>query len=670
MAKAPQTPKERIEALRAEIEEHNRLYYVENAARISDTAFDKKLAELKTLEEAYPRFASKDSPTQKVGESLTQGFKSFQHRVPMLSLDNTYSAEELRDFDARVSKTLGHAPAEGYSVELKIDGLAIALHYEKGSLVRGVTRGDGVKGDDVSDNLRTVKVIPKKLEGKAPAYLEVRGEIYMPVKQFESMNAARRRDGLPEFANPRNAASGSLKMIDPREVAKRPLAAYVYALGHVEPNPWSSHSACLDNLDRLGLPVSDQRRLCKNMDQVLEEVERWDKKRHDLPFQVDGLVVKVNLFEEQQILGATNKSPRWAIAFKYPAGQAETELLGIEASVGRTGVITPVALLKPVLLAGSTIARASLYNADQLKALDARKGDRVAIEKGGEVIPKVVAVIPQKGKKRSKPWVFPKKCPVCEGPVERLEGMAAHRCANPLCPAKTLGRLIHYGSRDAMDIEGCGPARIEQLLQAQLIETPADLYKLKKEQIMELERQGERSAENLVAGIAASKGRSLSRLVFALGIPQIGERAAQSLAREFSSLEEIMKADEARLKKLGDFGPVAAASLIEFFSRPDSKRLIAALAKAGVNMRRLKEEEASSSDLDGKTFVFTGELASMTRQEAENAIRKLGGKASGSVSVKTSYVVAGEAAGSKLKNAQKLGVPVLDEAAFQKLIKK
>lgn len=662
------SPKGRIEELRAEIEEHNRRYYDLAKPSISDPAYDKLVKELEALEAAYPKFAKKDSPTQKVGESTSKGFASFKHLVPMLSLDNTYSAEDLRAFDARVAKTLGR-PCSGYSVELKIDGLAVALHYENGKFKTGVTRGDGEKGDDVTENLATVKSVPSTLKGKAPAYLEVRGETYFPVKVFEAMNAARRKEGLPEFANPRNAASGSLKMIDSDEVAKRGLAVFVYALGKVEPRPWESHDETLKALKAMGLPVNAEQKTCKDIDAVLKEVGRWQDGREELPYEVDGLVIKVNSFEEQSILGATNKSPRWAIAYKFPAGQAETELLDIEASVGRTGVITPVAILKPVRLAGSTISRASLYNAEQLAELDARVSDHVIIEKGGEVIPKVVSVVASKRKKNASAWKFPSKCPVCGGAVEGSEGMVARRCVNLLCPAQRLGRLEHYASRDAMDIEGCGPSRLEQLLEARLIETPADLYKLKKEQVMELERQGERSAENLIAGIDASKKRGLGRLIYALGIPQIGERAADSLAKKYRDLDELMAAGEEDLKKVPDFGPVAAASLRDYFGRKEARQLLSALKKAGVNTKRLKDEEQGGSKFEGQTFVFTGEMKSMGRSEAEAEVRKNGGKASGSVSAKTSYVVAGEGAGSKLKNAQKLGVKVLDEAQFLKLLK-
>ena len=673
-AKKPsaKSPQERILELRQQLEHHNRLYYDQSAPEISDSAYDRLMAELKSLEEAFPKFASKDSPSQKVGGSIAKGFAQFKHRLPMLSLDNTYSADDVMAFSQRVAKTLGAAPKDGYSLELKIDGLAIALHYEKGALARGVTRGDGVEGDDVSANLRMVSDVPQKLKSgpKAPpAYLEVRGEAYLPLKAFEAINASRRKAGEPEFANPRNVASGTLKMLDAEEVRHRKLSVFVYALGFVEPMPWDRHTDCLDALKALGLPVNPERRRCADIGAVLKEIQRWEGLKDKLPYEVDGLVIKVNSFEEQAILGSTNKSPRWAIAYKFPAGQAETQLLDIEASVGRSGVITPVAILKPVHLAGSTIARASLYNADQLTALDARVGDTVVIEKGGEVIPKVVRVVIKKGAKRKAAWKFPKACPVCKGKVERAEGMVAWRCMNLLCPAQRAGRLEHYCSRAGMDIEGCGPARLEQLVDAKLIEDPAGLYKLTKEQVMALERQGEKSAENLIAGIAASKKQTLARLIYALGIPQIGERAAESLVQEFASLDDIIKADAEQLKKVPDFGPVAAASLADYFSRKEIKSLLARLAKAGVNMRRLKEEEPSGSKFAGKTFVFTGEMKSLGRQEAENIVRKNGGKASGSVSAKTHYVVAGEAAGSKLKNAQKLGVPVLTEGEFLKMAK-
>ncbi len=661
------TPKSRAAALRKEIARHDELYYQKSAPVISDQAYDALLSELRALEEAHPELATPDSPTQTVREKPSAGFKAFRHPRPMLSLDNTYSDEDLRAFDERVRKVLKRERVD-YVVELKIDGLAVALHYEGGAFKVGATRGDGVQGDDISANLRTLKDLPLKLKGKAPAKLELRGEVYLDHAGFERINGERAAAEEPLFANPRNAAAGSLKMKDPAEVARRPLRLFLYTLGGAEPNPWRSHSQFLGSLKGLGVPHDGHYKACAGIDAVLAQCAHWERERASLGFAIDGLVVKVDGYEEQAVLGATNKSPRWAIAYKFKAGQAETTLNGIEASVGRTGVITPVALLEPVKLAGSTIARASLYNAEQLAALDARPGDRVLIEKGGEVIPKVVAVLKEKRTGKEKAWKFPSACPACGEATVQDEGMVAVKCPNLLCPAQVAGRLEHWAKRDAMDIEGLGPAVVEQLLAAKLVQDVAGLYGLTPLDIAGLERQGAQSAANLIDGIEASKQRPLGRLLYALGIPGVGERGAESLAKHFKSLEAVMEADDAALMKVPDFGPVAAKAVRAFFKAKQAKALVKKLVKAGLNTRLLKEEQAASAELDGKTFVFTGELAGFSRDEAEAEVRKRGGKASGSVSAKTSYVVAGEAAGSKLAKAKKLGVPVLDEAAFKALI--
>lgn len=661
--------KSRIAALRKEIAKHDELYYQKAAPKISDQAYDALLSELKALEAAHPELISPDSPTQTVREKPSAGFKAFKHPRPMLSLDNTYSEEDLRAFDERVRKVLKRERVD-YVVELKIDGLAVALHFEDGAFKAGATRGDGVQGDDISVNLRTLKDLPLKLKGKAPARLELRGEVYLDHAGFERINKERAVDDEPLFANPRNAAAGSLKMKDAAEVAKRPLRLFLYTLGGAEPNPWTSHSQFLAALKGFGVPHDTHYKACAGIDAVLKQCALWEKKRAELGFDIDGLVIKVDDYEGQAILGVTNKSPRWAIAYKFKAGQAETTLNGIEASVGRTGVITPVALLEPVKLAGSTIARASLYNAEQLAELDARPGDRVLIEKGGEVIPKVVAVLKEKRTGKEKAWKFPVACPVCGEATVQDEGMVAVKCPNLLCPAQVSGRLEHWAKRDAMDIEGLGPAVVEQLLAAKLVQDVAGLYSLTPLDIAGLERQGAQSAANLIDGIEASKKRPLGRLLYGLGIPGVGERGAESLAKHFKSLEAVMDADDAALMKVPDFGPVAAKAVRSFFKAKQAKALVKRLVKAGLNTQLLKEEQAASAELEGKTFVFTGELGAFSRDEAEAEVRKRGGKASGSVSAKTSYVVAGDAAGSKLKKAQKLGVPVLDEAGFKKLIGK
>ena len=660
--------RQRAKALRAEILEHDQHYYQQALPLISDQDYDRLMAELKALEAEHPSLAAADSPTQRVGERASAGFAAFRHRVPMLSLDNTYSLEDLEAFDQRVRKTLKRDEV-GYCVELKIDGLAVALHYEQGALARGVTRGDGESGDDITANLRTLRGVPARLKGRAPALLEVRGEVYLPRQALSLLNARRAEQGQPLFANCRNAAAGSLKLLDPAEVARRPLALFCYGLGAAEGAAFKSQEGFLDRLKAWGLPVNPHRQACRGIRQVFELVQRWNSLRPNLGYDTDGLVVKVDSLEEQQILGTTGKSPRWAIAYKFSAGQAETTLLGIEASVGRSGVVTPVALLEPVSLGGSVISRASLYNADQLQALDARAGDRVLVEKGGEVIPKVAAVLKDKRPAGSKPWAFPSHCPACGEALLRLEGMVAFRCPNPGCPAQVCGRLEHFASRDAMDIEGLGQALVEQLVAKGLVRAPSDLYRLDAAALTGLERMGERSAENLLAGLEASKRRGLGRLLHGLGIPQVGERAADSLAQAFGSLQALKAAGEAQLLKVPDFGPATAAAVLAFFGRREVAKELKALEAAGLNTILLDEERPSGSALEGKTFVFTGELKGFTREQAEAEVRKRGGKASASVSAKTSFVVAGPEAGSKLKKAQSLGVPVLDEAAFSALLK-
>ena len=659
--------RDRIKDLRQQISYHDQLYYQKSAPKISDQAYDALMAELKKLEVEHPTLVTPDSPSQAVREKPTQGFKSFKHKKPMLSLDNTYSEEDLRAFDERVCKVLKRDNVD-YVVELKIDGLAVSLHYKAGIFLTGSTRGDGVSGDEISANLKTLKTLPLRLTGNVPEILELRGEVFLGHKAFESINRQREKADQPLFANPRNAAAGSLKMVDPADVAKRPLQIFLYTLGNAEPNPFSSHSQFLKMLTEWNVPHDGHWKKASGIEAVLKLTEYWEKKRRELDFDIDGLVVKVDDYESQAILGATNKSPRWAIAFKFKAGQAETSLLDIEASVGRTGVITPVAILAPVKLAGSTIARASLYNIDQLQALDARVGDRVMIEKGGEVIPKVVAVLKDKRTGKEKVWVFPKVCPACGGETSRDEGMVALRCQNILCSAQVSGRLEHWAKRDAMDIEGLGPAVVDQLLKAKLLQDVSGLYSLTTRDLNRLERQGEKSSENLLLGIQASKGRPLGRLIFGLGIPGVGERGAESLARHFGSLEAVTEAEEDVLKQVADFGPIAAKAVHSFFRQRSAKALVARLKKAGLNMTLLAEEKPASGELDGKTFVFTGELDSYSREQGEAEVRKRGGKASSSVSAKTSFVVAGLAAGSKLKNALKLGVPVLDETGFKKLL--
>jgi len=666
-AEVPEAALGRARALRAEIARHDEAYYQKSAPTISDQAYDALVAELKSLETAHPALVSPDSPTQKVREKPTQGFQPFRHLRPLLSLDNTYNEEDLRAFDERVRRVLGRDEVV-YVVELKIDGLAVALHYENGEFRAGATRGDGETGDDITANLRTIGDLPLRLKGDPPERLELRGEVYLDHAGFAGINARREAEGEALFANPRNAAAGSLKLLDPQAVARRPLRLFLYTLGGAEPRPWRTHTEFLESLPGLGVPHDRHWRRCVGIGAVLELCAEWEEGRKALPFDIDGLVLKVDAYDDQAVLGATAKSPRWAIAYKFRTGQAETTLLGIEASVGRTGVITPVALLEPVRLGGSTISRASLYNADQLAALDARIGDRVLVEKGGEVIPKVAAVLVDRRKGGEIPWSLPERCPVCGGETGKDEGEVALRCRNPLCPAQVAGRLEHWARRDAMDIEGLGPAVVDQLLKAGLVRDVADLYLLTPLLLAGLERHGEKSAANLMEGIDASRRRPLARLLFALGIPGIGERSASALARRFGSLEALAKASEEELLKVPDFGPAAAQAVLGYFSRKEARSLLARLKAEGVNTELLPEEAPLAADFEGKTFVFTGELEGFTRAEAEAEVRRRGGKAAGSVSAKTAYVVAGDAAGSKLKKAHQLGVPVLDVEGFRKLL--
>jgi DNA ligase (NAD+) len=660
------SPREKIAELRERIKKHNRLYYQESSPVISDYEYDQLLRELKLLEEAWPDLKSDDSPTQKIGELPDKKFVLWKHRIPMLSLDNTYSREEVEEFDRKIRKILNVEEIE-YHLEWKIDGLAVALHYNHGNLVRGVKRGDGIKGDIITFLLEQIKDIPQTLKENDLEYLDVRGEVYMPSADFESWNLSQKEQGKKEFANPRNAAAGSLSLLDVKEVAKRPLRYFAYAVGEAQPEFLERHDEWMKKLSSLGLRVVEKQSTCSGIDQVLEEIEKCEKLRHNLDFEVDGLVIKVNSIKQQRLLGATSKSPRWAIAFKFPAGQAETRLLEIEASVGRTGIITPVALLEPVRLSGSVIKRASLYNEDNLLKLDARPGDLVIIEKGGEVIPKVVEVLKNRRNSELKKWKFPGKCPVCSGEVWRDPEQAAHRCVNPDCSAQILGRLEHFCSREAMELEGFGPAVLEQLLKNKLVSSCADLFSLNVEKLRKLEHLGEKSAQNLVESLKTGKQKPLWRLINALGIANIGVRTAQVLSRRFSSLRELSSASREELLLLEDIGPVAAVAIEKYFSQNQTKKLLTELEKYNVNTLRLPEEVGIDQKFEGLNFVFTGQLQSLSRVKAEESVRQRGGRCSGSVSSKTNYVVAGVEAGSKLEKAQKLGVEIISEKEFMKI---
>ncbi len=656
----------RIKALRRDIERHNRLYYEKHKPEVSDQAFDRLLKELETLERENPKLARVDSPTQKVGGAPAREFTAVEHKIPMLSIDNTYSKEEMQAFDERVRKGLaGHAPE--YVMEPKVDGVSLSILYEKGVLVCAATRGDGRFGDDVTANVRTIACLPQSLKGPGvPGLLEVRGEVYLGLKNFQALNRQRAAEGEELFVNPRNAAAGSLKLLDPVLVAKRGLRFFAHSLGVCEPKTFKTQSELLDRLEKFSLPVNE-RQVCGSLDEMFAACDRWEKKRAHVDYDIDGLVFKVDRLDQQAGLGTTNKSPRWVMAYKFPAQRAMTRLLDIAVQVGRTGVLTPVANLKPVFLAGTTVSRATLHNEDEIERLDLRIGDAVRIEKSGEIIPQVVEVLKEKRTGKEKRFVFPKHCPVCGGEVRREEGEVARRCLNASCPAQLVAKLLHFASRKAMDIEGLGEAVAEQLVEKGLIKDFADLYALKAEALAELERFGEKSAENLCRQIESSKEKPLSRLVYGLGIRHVGTNSAQLLAQQFGSMKALGRAKREDIEGVGGLGEVISESVADFFSSRPNTRILEKLEKAGVRMTEPKRAGVSD-ELAGKQYVLTGILEGFSREEASRLIVERGGKVSSSVSKKTTAVVAGLEPGSKLDAAKKLGVKVMDEREFKELI--
>ena len=662
--------KKQIERLRAEIRRHDYLYYVLNQPQISDQQYDKLFAELKALEQANPQLITADSPTQRVAGEPLEGFATVRHVVPMLSIDNTYSAEELRAFDERVRKGLGTGDYD-YVVELKIDGLAISLRYERGKLVTAATRGDGEAGDDVTTNVRTIKAVPLVLLGtrKIPDVLEVRGEVYMPKKAFQKLNEEKEKMGEPLFANPRNAAAGSLKLLDAKITAQRKLSFFAYATGEPSEPLAQDHYRTLQRFKELGLPVNPNIEKAKDISEVIDICEGWDEKRSKLDYQIDGMVIKINRFEQQELLGATGRAPLWCISYKFAAEQAETVVESIDAQVGKGRTLTPVANLTPVFLAGTTVKRASLHNFDQLNRLDVREGDTVVIEKAGEIIPQVVEVKKEQRPASAVSFKPPKKCPICGSDVAKDEKGVYIRCLNPDCFGQFKERLGYFAGRDQMDIENLGPALIEQLVEAGLVENFADLYKLKISDLLTLERMAEKSASNVIEAIEKSKTRPLWRLVAALGIRHIGGQSAQILADYFGSLDAIMAADEEKLQAIDQVGPKVAESVYEYFRSERNIAVIKGLLAAGVKPE-LPQKVKAKGKLVGKTIVVTGELENFSRQQVEQAIRKAGGKASSSVSKKTDFVLAGRDAGSKLDKALKLGVKVIDEKQFLEMLGK
>ena len=655
-----------MDALRAEIRRHEHLYYALHRPEISDEEYDRLERELRELEADYPDLVTPDSPTRRVGEQPSEAFPPFVHRVPMLSLDNTYNEDELREFEARVFRIVGEREME-YVAELKVDGLSMALHYEQGRLVRGVTRGDGVRGDDVTPNVRTIRAVPLVLAGEAPAALEARGEVFFPRSRFEAMNRDRVERELEPFANPRNAAAGTIKSLDPRVAAGRGLDVFVYSIAHLEGAAPRSQWEALEKLRSWGLKTNQTSRLCRGLDAVLAYCEEWREKRDTLAYEIDGVVVKVNSFALQQELGFTSKFPRWAIAYKYPARQATTVVREIRAYVGRTGKITPVAHVEPVFLGGVTVGRVTLHNEEEIERKDVREKDTVLIERGGDVIPKVVGVVLAKRPADAAPWTPPARCPVCGAELVKPEGEVDRRCPAASCPAQIEQRLQHFASRSAMDIEGLGEALVHQLVDKGLVKSFADLYTLTLEPLVELERMAEKSAQNLLRQIEASKGRELHRLLFGLGIRFVGERAARLLARHFRSLEALGRATAEEIDAIHEIGPVVAESVVDWFAEEANRELVRRLAEAGVNTVEAGAEPVSQA-FQGKQFVLTGGLKTMTRDQAKAAIEARGGRVTTSISKKTDYLVHGEDPGSKLEKAQEAGVPCLDEEAFRQLL--
>jgi len=656
--------KKRIEQLRTEIRRHDYLYYVLNQPEISDRQYDKLFAGLQALEEANPQFITADSPTQRVSGRPVEGFESVRHAVPMLSMDNTYNTEELRAFDERVAKGIGSKNYD-YVVELKIDGVAISLRYEKGRLATAATRGDGETGDDVTANVRTIKAIPLMLLGsRIPDVLEVHGEVYMPKKAFIELNRLRADVGEPLLANPRNTAAGSLKLLDARTTTTRNLAFFAYSICEISQPLADEHLESLFKLKEFGLPVNPNFPRAKDIGEVINICLGWSEKRLKLDYKIDGMVIKVNRFDQQDILGATGRAPRWCISYKFPAEQAETTVESIDVQVGKSGILTPVANLTPVQLSGTTVKRASLHNFDELRRLDVRQGDTVLVEKAGEIIPQVVEV-----KKRLRPagamaFKIPKKCPNCGGDVKKDEDGVYIRCLNPDCLGQLKERLRYFAGRGQMDIENLGDALIEQLVDTGLVKNFADLYKLQKEDLVKLERMGDKSAENVIKAIEKSKRQLLARVIAGLGIRHVGGQSAQILAEHFGSFGKLMDADEQTLEKIDQIGPTMAESIYEYFHDPKNQGV--QLLAAGVRPKQPKRRHTDK--LAGKTIVVTGTLETLTRQQAEHAIKQAGGKTSSSVSKKTDFVLAGKEAGTKLDKALKLGVKVINEKQFLKMI--
>jgi len=663
-----ETAARRIEELRRLIHYHDYKYYVEDSPEIPDQEYDRLFRELKQLEADYPELITPDSPTQRVGGQVAEGFSVVEHKVAMLSLDNAFSPAELYEFEERLKRAL---PGEEfrYVAELKIDGLGVALLYRDGLLVRGSTRGDGRVGEDVTANLRTIRSIPLRLDqGRYRFFeLEVRGEVYLRRDDFERLNRERERNGEPTFANPRNAAAGSVRLLDPSLTARRPLNIFIYGISYLDPPLFSTHSESLAALRSLGFRINPRNATLNSMEEVISYCQEMERKREELEYEVDGVVVKVDSLDQQRRLGSTSRHPRWAIAYKFAAHQAITRVREIIVGVGRTGALTPVAVLEPVELGGATVSRATLHNEDEVARKDVRVGDTVLVERAGEVIPQVVRVLPEKRRPDSRTFIMPRTCPVCGAAVFRPEGEAVSRCTDASCPAQIKERLIHYGSRRAMDIDGLGEKIVDQLVDSGLVKDFADLYRLDVPTLCRLERMAEKSAGNLVRAIESSKDRGLARLLYGLGIRYVGEHVAEVLASRYRSLEALSRATQEELQEIPEIGPRIAQSVAHFFAQEENRRVIDKLRQVGV---RMEEAEAVriAPTLRGKVFVLTGALEGFSREEAKEEITRRGGRVSSSVSRKTDYVVAGKDPGSKLQEARRLGVRVLDEEEFRSLL--
>jgi DNA ligase (NAD+) len=665
MAADSKEAERRVQELRELIRYHDRRYYVVAEPEISDYDYDQLFAELKELEGQFPNLQSPTSPTQRVGDEPLSGLEQVEHAIPMLSLDNSYSRDELQAWYARLCRELDHDP-EGLAAELKIDGVSISLVYVDGQLERAVTRGDGTVGDDVTANARTIRQLPLEVDG-LPPLVEIRGEVYLAKSVLDELNRKRRRAGEREFANPRNAAAGAIRLLDSREASSRRLAVWCYQLASAEGHEEDSHVAALHWLREMGFPVSPGLELCAGLGEVNGFIDRWEKRRHDLDYDTDGIVIKVDRGSERAVLGSTSRSVRWAVAYKFPPEGRKTTILDIVVQVGRTGVLTPVAVLAPIEVAGSTVSRATLHNFDEVMRLDVRVGDTVWVTKGGEVIPKVVGVVTAEREPEAKPYAVPKVCPVCGTPVVREVEEVALRCPNLECPAVAGARLRHFVARGAMEIEGLGGRLLEQLVEAGLVTDQASLWDLEAETLAELPGWGELSATNLLGELEQARDRPLHRLLFALGIPHVGERAAKLLAGRFGSLEALAATEPETIEEIDGIGPVIATAVSEWLAEPRHQSLAERLAKRGIDPREEVDPRPGATVLAGRTFVITGSLG-RARRELKDELERLGAKVAGSLSGKTSYLVAGENPGSKLAKARELGVEIIDEAELEKMM--